>query len=82
MPKDHLTIDVEGENITRTIQEWIDEDPISLHKLIKDKVIYGDSGCVYDRVMKTLEKNHTDYYNKLLGLRKMILMLSKVVSSS
>lgn len=74
MPKDHLTIDVEGENVTRTIKEWIDEDPISLHKLIKDKVIYVDSGCVYDRVMKTLEKNYTDYYNKLLGLRKMIIM--------
>jgi hypothetical protein len=65
--KDHLTI---GE-VTRTIKEWVDEDSLPLHKLVKDHTIYLDD-VVYTRLMAAIERNHPDYYLKLLALRKMI----------
>jgi hypothetical protein len=65
--KDHLTI---GEE-TRTIKGWVEEDSLSLHQLAKDHTVYLDA-VVYTRLMAAIEKDHPEYYIKLLALRKMI----------
>ena len=65
--KDHLTI---GEE-TRTIKGWVDEDSLTLYDLVKDHTVYLDA-VVYTRLMGAIEKDHPDFYVKLLALRKMI----------
>ena len=77
MPKDHLTIEIDGKPVTMTVREWIQNDPISFHKLVKDKEIYVDTGTVYKSLMLAIEKNHPEYYTRLLGLRKLITISEK-----
>lgn len=77
MPKDHLTIEIDGKPVTMTVREWIQNDPISFHKLVKDKDIYVDTGTVYKSLMLAIEKNYPEYYTRLLGLRKLITISEK-----
>jgi len=70
--KDHLTLEVDGKNVTHTIKEWIALDPLTLHGAVKDKQIYVDIGFVYQPLMNAIEKGYPDYYTKFLGLRKLI----------
>ena len=74
-PKDHLTLEVVGQPVTYTIQGWIDNDPLTLHKAVKDRVIYVHAGSVYHRLMNVIEKDYPEYYTRLLGLRKTLKIL-------
>lgn len=74
-PKDHLTLEVDGKPVTYTIQGWIDNDPLTLHKAVRAKVIYVHAGSVYHRLMNVIEKDHPEYYTKLLGLNKKLQIL-------
>ena len=73
--KDHLTLEVEGEKVTHTIKEWILLDPITLHRAVKNKLIYVDSAFVYKPLMNAIEKNFPEYHTKLLGTKKSLLYL-------
>lgn len=72
LPKDHLTIEVNGENVTKTISDWIEDAPLSLYPLISKKVIYVDSALVYKRLMHRIEDNFPEAYNKILGMHRII----------
>lgn len=74
-PKDHLTLEIDGQPVTYTIQGWIDNDPLTLHKAVRAKVIYVHTGSVYHRLMNVIEKYHPEYYTKLLGLNKKLQIL-------
>lgn len=72
-PKDHLTLEVEGKEVTYTMAEWIEKDPLTLHKAVKDKVIYAGP-YVYQPLMSNISKHYPEYYTKVLGTKKMITM--------
>ena len=57
------------------IKGWIDNDPLTLHKAVKDRVIYVHAGSVYHRLMNVIEKDYPEYYTRLLGLRKTLKIL-------
>lgn len=70
--KDHLTIEIEGRNVSYTIAEWIEKDPVALFELVKNKVIYVEASMVYKRLLKAIEIYHSAYYAKFMGLKKLI----------
>lgn len=70
--KDHLTIVIDDCNVTRTISEWIEEDPVPLHGLVLNHDIYIDNDLVYKRLMRNIENKYPRYYTKLQGLSKRI----------
>ena len=72
MPKDHLTIEVNGEKVTRKISEWIEEDPCSLYPMIQKKIIQVDAGHVYQALINRISERFPEYYTRIQGLRKMI----------
>ena len=72
MPKDHLTIEVNGEKVTRKISEWVEEDPCSLYPMIQKKIIQVDVGHVYNALINRIRERFPEYYTRIQGLRKMI----------
>lgn len=72
--KDHLSLEVEGRMVTRTIGEWISEDPIPLHKCVYKKVLYVDPGNVYKPLMASLRVKEPSYYDRIIGTMKKITM--------
>lgn len=75
MPKDHLTIEINGKPVTKTIKEWIETDPLPFHKLVKDKTVYVHATSVYHKLMNTIEKKYPEYYTKTQGLNKKLQIL-------
>lgn len=71
IPNDHLTIAIDGSNVTYTIGEWMEKDPVSLHKLIKDGVIDVDLS-IDKPLMFAIRKKDPKYYAKILGTKKLI----------
>ncbi|MCQ2284914.1 MAG: hypothetical protein MJZ57_08440 [Bacteroidales bacterium] len=65
--KDKLTLDIDGQPVTRKLNDWIRMDPVALHKAILsiDFLISRDNFRI---LMSGLRANHIDYYRKSVGL--------------
>jgi len=71
-----LTLDtIEGKK-TFKISEWINKDPVSLHKVLQRKkvkkegiIIKGNRDNLYNILIKRLQNHHRDYYKKIMGLK-------------
>lgn len=66
-----LTLIVNDENKTKTINQWLKNDPVSLHKAIK-KFEFNLELEAYKILTSKLEANHHEYYKNSLGLNMRI----------
>lgn len=65
--KDKLTLDIDGQPITRKLNDWIREDPVALHQAIVN-IDFHISRDNFRILMSSLRANHIDYYRKSVGL--------------
>jgi len=70
-PRERLTLIIDGNNITRSIREWVEKDPVSLHKIVIKKEIYVDKERVYKPLMYAL-KRFPEYLTRIEGTKRMI----------
>lgn len=65
--KDHLTLDLNGQPRTQSLNDWICNNPVELHKALleKDFLLARDS---YRILMRNLRANDIDYYRKAVRL--------------
>lgn len=70
--KDHLTLKIGNKNVTKTVKDWIETAPLSLHDCIKRKMIYVNPDNVYKPLMNRIRRYYPDEYNKILGTNKLI----------
>lgn len=70
---DYLTLDCEDGPVTMKISEWLQQDPVRIHKLIvKEKVLQVDQMEVFGPLVSKLRRADFDYYRRITGLRMMI----------
>ena len=65
--KDTLTLDIEGEPVTRRLNDWVRFDPVNLH-IAMTKVPFIIAREDYRILMSTLRANHINYYRRAVGL--------------
>ncbi len=72
--EDSLTLPgPEGEEITLKIGEWLNRDPVRIHKLIiKEKTLKVDQMEVFAPLISKLRRADFEYYKRITGLRMMI----------
>lgn len=68
---DPLTISDEHGLRTKTISEWLDNDPVALDKLRRSTPFSVDNE-VFKILVSKLRANHSDYQKRVLGLKYMI----------
>ena len=70
---DYLTLPVEGGEQTRKIGEWLNADPVRIHRLIvKEKALQVDQIEVMAPLVSKLRRADFEYYKRITGLRMLI----------
>jgi hypothetical protein len=70
---DYLTLDCEDGPVTAKISEWLQRDPVRIHKLVvKDKLLQVDQMEVFGPLVSKLRRADFDYYRRITGLKMMI----------
>ena len=70
---DYLTLDCEDGPVTGKISEWLQRDPVRIHKLVvKDKLLQVDQMEVFGPLVSKLRSADFDYYRRITGLKMMI----------
>ena len=70
---DLLTLDCEGGPQTRKIGEWLNVDPVRIHRMIvREKVLKVDQMEVFAPLVSKLRRADYDYYKRITGLKMMI----------
>ncbi len=70
---DLLTLDGEEGPITLKLSEWLQKDPVRIHRLIiKEKVLKVDQAEVFLPLISKLRRADFDYYKRITGLKMMI----------
>jgi hypothetical protein len=71
--EDYLTLDCEDGPQTLRIGEWLNADPVRIHKMvIREKTLQVDQMEVYNPLFSKLRRADPEYYKKFMGLRVMI----------
>ncbi|MBO7396521.1 MAG: hypothetical protein J6Y31_01755 [Bacteroidales bacterium] len=70
---DMLTLDTEEGSISCKITEWLQRDPVRIHRMIvKEKVLQVDPMEVFNPLVSKLRRADYDYYRRITGLRMMV----------
>ena len=70
---DYLTLDCEEGPQTLKIGEWLNVDPVRIHRMIvKEKVLLVDQMEVFAPLVSKLRRADYEYYKRITGLKMMI----------
>lgn len=70
---DYLTLDCEEGPKTLKIGEWLNVDPVRIHRMIvKEKVLLVDQMEVFAPLVSKLRRADYEYYKRITGLKMMI----------
>ena len=70
---DYLTLDCEDGPQTLKIGEWLNVDPVRIHKMVvKEKVLQVDQMEVFAPLVSKLRRADYEYYRRITGLKMMI----------
>ena len=70
---DLLTLDCEDGPVTLKIAEWLQRDPVRIHKMVvKEKTLQVDSMEVFAPLVSKLRRADFEYYRRITGLKMMI----------
>ena len=71
--EDYLTLEMEGVPTTLRIGEWLNTDPVRIHRMIvRDKVLQVDQLEVFNPLISKLRRADLAYYKRIMGLKVMI----------
>lgn len=71
--EDYLTLEMEGVPKTLRIGEWLNTDPVRIHRMIvRDKVLQVDQLEVFNPLISKLRRADLAYYKRIMGLKVMI----------
>ncbi|MBQ3767064.1 MAG: hypothetical protein II874_10060 [Bacteroidales bacterium] len=70
---DYLTLDCDEGSKTLKIGEWLNVDPVRIHKMVvKEKVLLVDQMEVFAPLVSKLRRADYEYYKRITGLKMMI----------
>ena len=70
---DMLTLDCEDGPVTLKIAEWLQKDPVRIHRMVvKDKVLQVDPMEVFAPLVSKLRRADYEYYRRITGLKMLI----------
>ena len=70
---DYLTLDCDEGPQTLKIGEWLNVDPVRIHKMVvKEKVLLVDQMEVFAPLVSKLRRADYEYYKRITGLKMMI----------
>ena len=73
LSSDYLTLDGESGPETRKIAEWLNVDPVRIHRMIvKEKVLKVDQMEVFAPLLSKLRRADYEYYKRITGLKMFI----------
>ena len=73
LSSDMLTLDCEDGPVTCKIAEWLQRDPVRIHRMVvKEKAIQVDQLEVFLPLVSKLRRADYDYYKRITGLKMMI----------
>ena len=73
LSSDYLTLDGESGPETRKIAEWLNVDPVRIHKMVvREKVLKVDQMEVFAPLVSKLRRADYDYYKRITGLKMLI----------
>ena len=71
--EDYLTLDCNDGPKTLRIGEWLNADPVRIHRMIiREKTLQVDQIEVYNPLVSKLRRADLDYYKRFMGLNVMI----------
>jgi len=71
--EDWLTLDAEDGPKTLRIGEWLNTDPVRIHRMIiKEKVLQVDPIEVFNPLVSKLRRADLAYYKRIMGLKVLI----------
>lgn len=71
--EDYLTLDTDEGPKTLRIGEWLNIDPVRIHKMIiREKVLQVDQLEVFNPLVSKLRRADLAYYKRIMGLKVMI----------
>lgn len=71
--EDYLTLDTGDGPVTLRIGEWLNRDPVRIHKMvIREKVLQVDQTEVFNPLITKLRRADLAYYKRIMGLKVMI----------
>ena len=71
--EDYLTLDTDEGPKTLRIGEWLNTDPVRIHKMIiREKVLQVDQLEVFNPLVSKLRRADLSYYKRIMGLKVMI----------
>ena len=70
---DLLTLDCESGPVTQTLTEWLQQDPVRIHRMVvKEKALQVDQLEVFAPLVSKLRRADYEYYRRITGLKMMI----------
>ncbi|MBQ1912003.1 MAG: hypothetical protein II171_00395 [Bacteroidales bacterium] len=70
---DLLTLDCEDGPVTLKLAEWLQRDPVRIHKMVvKEKNLQVDTMEVFAPLVSKLRRADFEYYRRITGLKMMI----------
>ena len=70
---DMLTLDCEDGPVTLKMSEWLQKDPVRIHRMIvKEKRLQVDQMEVFLPLVSKLRRADYDYYKRITGLKMMV----------
>ena len=70
---DLLTLECEGGPETRKIGEWLNVDPVRIHRMVvREKVLKVDQMEVFAPLVSKLRRADYEYYKRITGLKMLI----------
>lgn len=70
---DYLTLDCQDGPQTLKIGEWLNVDPVRIHKMVvREKVLQVDQMEVFTPLVSKLRRADYEYYKRITGLKMMI----------
>ena len=70
---DLLTLDCENGPVTLKIAEWLQQDPVRIHRMVvKEKTLQVDQMEVFLPLVSKLRRADYEYYKRITGLKMMI----------
>ena len=70
---DLLTLDCEGGPVTQSLTEWLQQDPVRIHRMVvKEKSLQVDQMEVFAPLVSKLRRADYEYYKRITGLKMMI----------
>ena len=71
--EDYLSLDTETGTKTLRIGEWLNTDPVRIHRMIvREKTLQVDQMEVFNPLVSKLRRADPLYYKKIMGLKVMI----------